>query len=389
MTKHHAAIALSAAALLVAVLGQTTVGHAAANAVRVTLFAKNSARVNNIQASRTPMPGRLLPLNAKGQFPASVLPSPSTSGARGTGGSYTHTLIVHPDPDVAKAGIELLNVVAGITDNSASNPYLVKIEPGIYNLGSASLPMKPYVDIEGSGEVVTTVTSAVSSGYGTVVGADHSELRSLTVKNIGGGQQSVALFSESTSPRFTHVTAMSSGASENYGIHLSNGSPVLSNVSASASGGTTVVAMANFNGNTTVSNSSFTASDGSGLVVGVLTTFGGSVKLVSSTLTASGGAIAMGLRSYNGNHTLANVTATASGSGLSYGIYSGQKTSAPTVVVNQSRVSGATNSVFALGGSVKLGASQLTGPAAVDELGSVHCVVSYNGSFNPVGTSCN
>ena len=69
MTKHRAAIALSATALVVAVLGQTGIGHAAVGAVRVALFAQNSARVNNIQASRTPMPGRLLALNAKGQFP--------------------------------------------------------------------------------------------------------------------------------------------------------------------------------------------------------------------------------------------------------------------------------------------------------------------------------
>ena len=50
--------------------------------------------------------------------------------------------------------------------------------------------------------------------------------------------------------------------------------------------------------------------------------------------------------------------------------------------MNQSRISGQTNSVFALGGTVRLGASQLTGPAGVDELGTVVCAVSYNGSFN-------
>jgi hypothetical protein len=79
---------------------------------------------------------------------------------------------------------------------------------------------------------------------------------------------------------------------------------------------------------------------------------------------------------------------SGSGSGESYGIRNGQKTSGPNVVVNQSRVSGGTNSVFALGGSVKLGASQLTGPAAVGDIGTVVCAASYNGSFAPLSAGC-
>ena len=275
MTKNRAAIALSTAALVVAALGQTAVGDAAANAVRIALFAQNSERVNNIQASRTPMPGRLVPLNAKGKLPASVLPEPGTGGSSQMGDSYTHTLFVHPDENVNKAGTGLLNVLSGITDNSASNPYLIKIEPGIYHLGTGSVPMKPYVDVEGSGEGVTILTSTNSSGYGTVIGADHSELRFLSVTNTGGGQQSVALFSESTSPRFTHLTAAATGGSENYGIHISNGSPVLTNVTATASGGAQSFAVGNFNGNVTVLDSTFGASDAAGLNIGLLTTFGG------------------------------------------------------------------------------------------------------------------
>lgn len=388
MTKHRAAIALSTTALVVAVLGQTAVGHAAANAVRVALFAQNSGRVNNIQASRTPMAGRLLALNGKGQFPASVIPQTLAAGARGTGGSYTHTIVVHPDPNENKAGGELINAMARITDNSEDNPYLVKVEPGVYHLAAGSLTLKPYVDVEGSGEGVTTITSTVSSGAGTVVGTDHAELRFLTVKNSGGGQQAVALFSESTSPRFTHVTAAASGAAENYGIHMSNGSPVLTNVTASATGGSQSFAVGNFNGTVTVLDSAFAASDAAGINVGLMTTFGGSVRLVSSSLSGTGGAIAIGMRSYSGSHSLQNVSITASGPNESYGMWNGQKTSAPSVTVNQSRVSGQT-SVFALGGSVKIGASQLTGPTALGEIGTIVCAASYNGSFAPLSSNCN
>jgi hypothetical protein len=175
---------------------------------------------------------------------------------------------------------------------------------------------------------------------------------------------------------------------ENYGIHISNGSPVLTHVTSTASGGGQSFAMTNFNGNTTVLNSAFGASNAAGLNVALLTTFGGSVRVVTSTLTAAGGARAIGLRSYNGSHTLQNVTVSASSSGDSYGIYNGQKTSGPSVSVHQSRISGQTNSVYAFGGSVKVGASQLTGPAGAVELGTITCASAYDGSFNPLGATC-
>jgi hypothetical protein len=156
MRKNRAAIALSVAALVVAVFGHTSIGHAAVGAVRVALFSKNSARVNNIQASRTPMPGRLLALDSRGRFPSSVLPAQST-------GEYTHTVIVHPNKDRVVAGQQLSEAVAHIGNPSATNPYLVKVEPGIDDLGTSSLFMRPFVDLEGSGEGVTTITSNVAT----------------------------------------------------------------------------------------------------------------------------------------------------------------------------------------------------------------------------------
>jgi hypothetical protein len=233
MRKHRAAIALSTTALVVAILGQTAIGHAAVGAVRVALFAENAAKVNGIQASRRPMPGRLLALNAKGKLPSSVLPV-----GRNASGGYTHTLIVSPDVDPVQAGRVLRQTVAGIVDASASNPYLVKIEPGIYDLEAHSVFMRPYVDVEGSGEGITTITSALGTGLGTVVAANNSELRYVTVKNTGEpNQQVVSIFSETASPRLSHVTAIASGGSENYGIHTSNGNPVLSYVTSTATGG--------------------------------------------------------------------------------------------------------------------------------------------------------
>jgi hypothetical protein len=382
MSKYRVAIALSTTALAVGVLGQTSIGHAAVGAVRFAVFAENAGRVNNIQASRTPMPGRLVPLNARGKLPSSVLPNRSPSG-------YTHTLIVSPNSDPVQAGRTLREVVSGIADPSASNAYLVKIEPGIYDLETDSLFMRPYVDIEGSGEGVTTITSAIITGSGTVVGANNSELRYLTVKNTGGANaQVVAIFTQTTSPRFSHVTAIASGGSENYGIHTSNGVIVLSNVTSSASGGGQSFGVANYNSVMTVVNSTFSAADGANFNAGFVSTYGGSNKVNSSTIAASGGAIAIGMRAYNGSHTLSDTTVSATGSGQSTGVYIGQKSSTPTMNILQSRVSGQTNSVYSIGGPLKIGASQLTGPAGTFDIGTMICAASFDGAYNPLGAGC-
>jgi hypothetical protein len=384
MRKHRAAIALSTTALVVAILGQTSVGTAAVGAVRVALFAENAAKVNGIQASRKPMPGRLLALNAKGKLPSSVLPV-----GRSAPSGYTHTLIVSPDADPVAAGRVLRQTVAGIVDASASNPYLVKIEPGIYDLEAHSVFMRPYVDIEGSGEGITTITSALGTGSGTVVGVNNSELRYLTVKNTGEpGQQVVAIFSETASPRLSHVTAFASGGSENYGIHTSNGNPVLSYVTSTATGGGQSFGIANYNSVMTVLNSTFGAADAAGFNAGYVTTFGGTNRITSSTITASGGAIAIGMRAYNGTHTLANTTVSASGTGETTGVYIGQKSSTPTMNILQSRISGGTHSIFSIGGSLKVGASQLTGPAGTFDIGTMICANSFDGAYNPLGAGC-
>ena len=66
-----------------------------------------------------------------------------------------------------------------------TNPCLVKVLPGFYNIGSSSLVMQPYVDIEGSGRNVTYIRAASSDAAVKV--ATYSGLRWLTVRNDGDG----------------------------------------------------------------------------------------------------------------------------------------------------------------------------------------------------------
>jgi hypothetical protein len=124
---------------------------------------------------------------------------------------------------------------------SEANPCLIKILPGIYDLGAGSLTMKPFVDIEGSGESTTVITGTNGDTTlgGVVNGASNAEIRFLTVKNSRQASASgtaVAIANKSQSPKITHVTAITSGALSAYAMYNSESSPILNNVTISASG---------------------------------------------------------------------------------------------------------------------------------------------------------
>ena len=87
MNRQRLPVVLSAAALVVAVLGATPNGFAAFKGVaKVALFAKNAGKVGGITASKKPKPGKLLPLGKNGKFPASVLPVVTGTGPEGARG---------------------------------------------------------------------------------------------------------------------------------------------------------------------------------------------------------------------------------------------------------------------------------------------------------------
>jgi hypothetical protein len=99
---------------------------------------------------------------------------------------------------VAKSGGDFTQIqpaVDSILDASEENPYLVWVAPGLFE---ESVTLKPYVHLQGAGRETTIISSTVSSDVdpptqATVVLADGTSLRDLTVRNEGPGPQSVAL----------------------------------------------------------------------------------------------------------------------------------------------------------------------------------------------------
>lgn len=157
-------------------------------------------------------------------------------------GKLVRTITVSPTGTAAQNGTALLAALSGLTDASCDKPYLIRLEPGAYDVGSSPLVMKPCVGIEGGGELVTEVrgAGAATTNSGTIVGAANTELRRLTVRNTGGNVAAVAIFANNASLKLTHVTALAAGGSaQNYAIYYKSTAVAdLSGVTAEANGGT-------------------------------------------------------------------------------------------------------------------------------------------------------
>lgn len=144
----------------------------------------------------------------------------TASGTITVAGPYKRTIIVSPVPnDPTASGTALLNALASITTNSATNRYLLKIEPGTYDIGANQLVMKSYVDIEGSGQSVTRIEAErggegeVPGDVAAVLGASVTELRALTVVNVSSQFASYAYAAANVSDvRLTDLTLHASAA---------------------------------------------------------------------------------------------------------------------------------------------------------------------------------
>ncbi|NND76523.1 MAG: hypothetical protein HKN44_16125, partial [Ilumatobacter sp.] len=152
---------------------------------------------------------------------------------------------------VAKSGGDFTAVSAAVdaigTDPdypaaSSTQRYLVWVAPGLYD--DEHVVMKPFVDIEGSGQGVTVLRSIggdtwIGASSATVVGADDAELRDLTVEiePAVATHMTHAIFTEG-STTLRNVTANAVGGNYARGLMIHTGaSPLMIDVIARASGG--------------------------------------------------------------------------------------------------------------------------------------------------------
>jgi hypothetical protein len=165
----------------------------------------------------------LLTIAALAGLISSPHPSPAQDGA-----PPVQTVYVHPIPDDdAASGTALLKAVNEITDASATKHYVVKIEPGTYSIGAAMLTMKPFVDLEGSGQQATVIRGAGATDEsrltGLIKGARSAEIRNLQVVAEGAERSArIAILVDNADTSITDVTVRSGGAGSNWGIRNAN-----------------------------------------------------------------------------------------------------------------------------------------------------------------------
>ena len=260
----------------------------------------------------------------------------------------------------------LSTALASITDASASNPYVVRIAPGVYT-ETATVALKTYVDVEGSGQGVTTITCACggfAASSATVSAGDIvAEIRHLTIENTGGDAYSFGVDTSDVvdgSVSMLHVTATASGGgSSNYGVNNYLSSPSMLHVTATATGGVTSYGVYNESS---------------------------SPSMMNVTATGTGGTNNYGV--YNrssSSSSMNNVTATGTGgTGDNYGVYN-SGSSSPSV--RNSSITGDDDSIYnSVTSSAQVADTMLDGTVTAGD--GLTCVGAYDETFAAFDSSC-
>lgn len=318
--------------------------------------------------------------------------------------------------------------LASITDASTSKPYLIRIAPGVYTEAS-TVTLKNHVDVEGSGERITTVTCACAdadpvAGAAVSAGNITAQIRNFTITNTGGGSASsglatsgvtdssfsaagmainaaggtssnYAVFNNESSAAFSNVTATATGESNDAsGVHNIGSSPLLNLVSATASGSNENRGIYN-QGSFPRMNAAIARATGAGTNnYGVLNTnsvpSASFVSMNQVEATASGGTTNYGVKNEFTNTVMLAVVATGAGGSNGYGIH-GDALSATSV--RESTVAGDTNSIVQVDnvnafpfGTMAVGSTQLNG--LISTTGNFRCVGVYNEIFEEASPSC-
>lgn len=282
----------------------------------------------------------------------------------------------------------------------------------VENTGSGNLAIAIYNN--NASPRLTNITTSASGGTDANCGVYNTNSSSPTMMdvtaNASGGTYNVGLFNgTSSSTTMINVTASASGGTdENIGVYNAYASPTMTNITASASGGTSSVGVFNDSSSTTMTDVKASASGGDANS-GVFNALSSSPMMTNVIASASGGTRSIGVHNETySSSTMTNVTASASGgtdenygvffnsasaainnsvinaSGgtTNYGIYNGAVSGTYTVLVNNSQISGSTNTILnSINCTTRVGASQLSGGAVIAGGGTVTCAGVYDENF--------
>jgi hypothetical protein len=326
----------------------------------------------------------------------------------GPPGNFARIRVVPPGDTPLIGGENLRNALQSIVKVSAEEPWLLFLEPGVYDLGAQGLRMRSFIHIRGSGQTLTTVRSRAPGA--TLVAEERTELSALTVEHVGGGDEALALSTATPAFRAREVVALArDGQRRTVAIHSSAGAGPggfervqavassaqgdtvgfscegcavkLSGSSVLAQGGTRALGASVRRGTVDLWDSFATGVGGASESVG-LEAAGSTVGLVRTEVSGSEGGVSTGLRLASSQATVRDGTLSGSDSGGRQALaleVSRSDGASYTVDVLRSTLIGATHSVRSAPGLVvRIASSQFRGGGPVEGNGSVSC----NGSFN-------
>lgn len=358
---------------------------------------------------------------------------------------FTRTVIVNAGNNALNNGTNLLASLASIPGTAGPNqPWLLKVEPGIYDLGGNQLVMRNFVDIEGSGRDVTTITSNVAllpqnAPTLRVPAGVEATLRELTVANTAAGRGigiqiassqafidrvdveantggiATGIQTDGVSPRVNQVSVRASGERAT-GIFVNGGgtviteslvfiaSPFGSNIGISIDQGSTAfldrTVVFTLLGNSNiginivrdstpdVNNAVVTASGTTARAVSIARGSFPRIKELIASASSDSQAVALELTDSRAEVTESTLRAQPI-TNDHLGVFAARLNGGSTLRSNQSNYDGSAFAVQNLGtGTAFFGASQLIGTAQTAALGGLKCVHAYNGNYDPRNNFC-
>jgi hypothetical protein len=266
-----------------------------------------------------------------------------------------------------------------------SAPYVIKIAPGTYE-EVGPVVLKSYVDVEGSGQGVTTITcdcgSSSLDGSASTVSAFHihAEIRHLTIANTTGTTDtmySTGVFTLATDKSFSmnNVTATSTGGTNMSGVANKSSSPLMNNVTATATGGTNSAGVANSHSSPLMNNVTATATGTNS--AGVYNEQGSSPSMNNVTAEGTGDVGGVGVFNNSSSATIRNSSITGNTNSIA--------------LVNLSSMEELTANVAATiqagQSTTNVAATLLHGAVSVDHSSTLTCVFTYDQDL--AAHSCN
>jgi hypothetical protein len=271
----------------------------------------------------------------------------------------------------------------GVYNGAASSPVMTNVT------ASATLGDESYgVYNTASSPSMNGVTASASFGHLINYGVNNlagsnPQMTNVTASALGGSLFTTGVYNDHSSPVMIGVIASASqGDYENHGIRSFYGAPIMENVSASASGGQYAYGIRTEQASPVMTN---VFAGASGATIASYAVYNWNCTAVMNNVTAKAWGTSSNYAVLNAAATLTiqNSALSAFNGSKNYGIYNQSST---TINVDNSQVTGSTNTIVTFGGPVKIGASLLSGGPIADT-GTV-CAGVYDEAYVFYPSTC-